>query len=107
MKPSSEEAAQVEELVQDLGQMIDAARRRVALAANAALTTLHWQLGYRVPTEILAGQRAEYDAQIVATVGRHLDTGAGGTFQKEGPRPRCACQTACTSSTSAVSSYVK
>ena len=42
VKPSSEEAAHVAVLVRDLGQMIDAARRQVAVAANAALTTLYW-----------------------------------------------------------------
>lgn len=40
--------AEVSTLVRDFGSMIDAARRQVAVAANAALTTLYWQLGPRV-----------------------------------------------------------
>lgn len=53
--------------------MIEFARRQVAAAANAALTTLYWQLGNRVLTEVLQGGRAEYGAQIVAAMGRQLE----------------------------------
>jgi len=77
---ASSEDAQVATLVRDLGQMIDAARRQVAVAANAALTTLYWQLGHHVRTEVLEGRRAEYGAQIVAAVGRQLETCYGRGF---------------------------
>ena len=73
------EGSAISALVRELGSMIDAARKQVASAANAALTTLYWQIGHRVRTEVLAGQRAEYGAEIVAAAGdnwRHA-TGAG------------------------------
>ena len=54
----------------ELGAMIDAVRKHVAVTANAALVTVYWQIGHRVRTEVLEGQRAEYGAQIVATVSR-------------------------------------
>jgi hypothetical protein len=66
--------ADVETLVHDLGQMIEAARRHVAVAANSALTTLYWQVGHRVSTEALENRRAEYGARIVAALGRQLET---------------------------------
>ncbi len=78
--------AQVAALVRDLGQMIDAARKQVAVAANAALTTLYWQLGHRVHTEVLERQRAEYGAQIVAAVGRQLETHYGRGFGEKNLR---------------------
>ncbi|MBI3074432.1 MAG: YhcG family protein [Deltaproteobacteria bacterium] len=52
--------------------MIEAARQQVAQAANAALTTLYWQIGTRIRQHILKERRAEYGAEIVATLGRQL-----------------------------------
>src|SRR5262249_12804788 len=77
---------QVATLVRDLEQMIEAARREVAVAVNAALTTLYWQLGRRVRTEILQDQRAEYGAQIVAAVGRQLEALHGRGFGEKNLR---------------------
>ena len=79
-------ALEVSTLVRDLGSMIEAARKQVAVAANAALTTLYWQMGHRVRTEVLDGQRAEYGAQIVAAVGRQLETRFGRGFGEKNLR---------------------
>jgi DUF1016 N-terminal domain len=68
---------EVSALVRDFGSMIEAARKQVAVAANAALTTLYWQMGHRVRTEVLDGRRAEYGAQIVSEVGRQLEAHYG------------------------------
>jgi hypothetical protein len=62
----------VSTLVRDLGAMIDAARKQVAVAANAALTTLYWQVGHRVRTEVLDERRAKYGGKIVSAVGRQF-----------------------------------
>lgn len=77
---------QVATLVHDLGQMIEAARTQVAVAANAALTTLYWQLGQRVRTEVLEGRRAERGAQIVSAVGRQLEARYGRGFSEKSLR---------------------
>lgn len=76
----------VSTLVQELSSMIEAARNQVAVAANAALTTLYWELGQRVRTEVLRGQRAEYGARIVAAVGRQLETQYGRGFGEKNLR---------------------
>lgn len=52
-------------LFQDIDQLIDAARQRAAVAVNAELTLLYWQVGQRIQTEVLQGQRAEYGKQII------------------------------------------
>lgn len=83
---SSSEEVEVAGLVQDIGQMIDAARAQVAIAANAALTTLYWQIGLRVRTDVLQGERAEYGARIVAAVGRQLETRYGRGFGEKNLR---------------------
>jgi predicted nuclease of restriction endonuclease-like (RecB) superfamily len=73
-------------LVRDLGQMIEAARREVAVAANAALTALYWQIGSRVRTEILKGSRADYGAQLVAAAGERLQGQHGRGFGEKNLR---------------------
>ena len=76
----------LESLVRDLGQMIETARHQAAVAANASLTTLYWQVGQRVRTEVLDGHRAEYGAQIVAALGRKLQTSYGRSFGEKSLR---------------------
>ncbi len=78
--------AEISVLASDLAKMIDAARQNVAQAANAALTTLYWQLGHRVHTTILEGRRGEYGARIVAAVGRQLEAQHGRGFGEKNLR---------------------
>ena len=59
-------------LIADIRQLIDSARQRAAVAVNAELTLLYWQIGRRVHSEILQGQRAEYGQQIIQTLSVHL-----------------------------------
>ena len=61
-----------ESLIQDLRQIIEQARGRVAATANYALSIMYWQIGRRINTEVLGNQRAEYGKQIVASVARQL-----------------------------------
>ncbi len=79
-------APKVKQLALDLGRMIDLARGHLAQAANAALTTLYWQLGKRVQTEVLASRRAEYGSQIVASLGRQLESRYGRGFGEKNLR---------------------
>ena len=64
-------------LVADVCQLIDAARQRVALAVNAELTQLYWQIGRRIGTELLQGQRAEYGKQVIQELARQLTVDFG------------------------------
>ena len=84
--PTAVDELQVTTLVRDLGQMIESAGRHVAVAANAALTTLYWQIGHRVRIEVLQGRRAEYGVQIVAAVGRQLEARHGRGFGEKNLR---------------------
>jgi DUF1016 N-terminal domain len=63
---------QADELLGELRRMIDAARARVATAANAELTLLHWRIGRKIYSEVLSGERAQYGKGIVATLSQHL-----------------------------------
>jgi DUF1016 N-terminal domain len=59
-------------LFQEIRQMIDAAKQRAAIAVNAEITLLYWQVGQRIQTEILQGQRAEYGKQVIQTLSQQL-----------------------------------
>ena len=59
-------------LINDLQQIIDSARQRVAETVNAELTMIYWHIGERINREILGNQRAEYGKQIVSTVATQL-----------------------------------
>jgi predicted nuclease of restriction endonuclease-like (RecB) superfamily len=80
------DSAHVTSLVRDLGALIDGARKQVAVAANAALTTLYWQIGNSVRTQVLEGRRAEYGGEIVAAVGRQLEVRYGRGFGEKNLR---------------------
>jgi hypothetical protein len=70
----------VRALVRDLGSMIDVARKQVAATVDATLAMLYWQIGQRVRTEVLEGQRADYGAQVVEAVGQQLGARYGRGF---------------------------
>lgn len=65
------------DLVTELRQLIDSARRRAAVAVNAELTLLYWQVGERIHREILGGQRAGYGDEVVAALARQLSAEYG------------------------------
>ena len=67
-------------LVTELRQLIDSARQRAAVAVNAELTLLYWQIGRRIHREVLAGKRAGYGEEIVSALGRQLTAEYGRGF---------------------------
>lgn len=71
-------------LIQDLRQIIEQARNRVAAKANAELTMMYWHIGERINTYVLGNERAEYGKQIVSQVTTQLqeEYGARGFDEK-------------------------
>jgi predicted nuclease of restriction endonuclease-like (RecB) superfamily len=78
-KPAAAAPA-ADQLLGDLRQLIEAARMRVATAANAEMTLLYWRVGRRIHAEILAGDRATYGAAILATLSQQLAVEYGRGF---------------------------
>ncbi|PWC11569.1 PDDEXK nuclease domain-containing protein [Brenneria corticis] len=66
-------------LLGDIRTLIATSRQRAVSAVNAELTLLFWRIGYRIHMEILAGQRADYGAEIVPALATQLvhDYGRG------------------------------
>lgn len=74
------------DLLQDLRRMIEDSRSNVASVVNSALTLLYWQVGNRINTEILKGERAEYGKQIVNTLSSQLSQEYGRGFTEKNLR---------------------
>lgn len=72
------------ELINDLRQIIDSARSRVAATANYELTAMYWHIGNRINSEVLGNERAVYGKQIVSQVATRLqeEYGAKGFDEK-------------------------
>jgi predicted nuclease of restriction endonuclease-like (RecB) superfamily len=73
-------------LAAEVRQLIKDARRGAAAAVNAALTTLHWQIGSRIRQETLRGGRGAYGAEVVAALGRRLEAEFGRGFSERSLR---------------------
>lgn len=71
-------------LLTDVRHMIDAARARAAVAINAELTLLYWQVGRRLRDDMLGGERAGYGQQIVPALAERLtaEYGRGWSVQQ-------------------------
>lgn len=59
-------------LVDDLRQIINQTRNRVAINVNAEFTLMYWHIGERINREVLGNERAEYGKQIVSAVSTQL-----------------------------------
>ena len=59
-------------LLHDVRQLIEAARLRAAVAVNHELSGLYWQVGRRIHTDVLQGQRAEYGKQVLKSLSLQL-----------------------------------
>lgn len=67
-------------LISDIRQLIETSRSQLAGAVNSALTLLYWQIGRRIQSEVLQGERAEYGEQVVVTLAQQLETDYGRGF---------------------------
>jgi hypothetical protein len=79
MKPALPESA-APQLLGDIRQLIEASRVELAVAVNSALTLLYWNIGQRIRTEVLQGERAAYGEQIVSALSRQLEADYGRGF---------------------------
>jgi len=69
-------------LVAEVRALIVSARQIVSTAVNAALTTLHWQIGRRIRRDILREKRAGYGEEILHTLSTKLSAEFGRGFSK-------------------------
>ncbi len=59
-------------LLSEIKSLIEKSRQYVAVAVNAEITLLYWNIGSRINSEILKNKRAEYGKQIVSALSKQL-----------------------------------
>jgi predicted nuclease of restriction endonuclease-like (RecB) superfamily len=85
-KAAAQPTRRVTPLLAEVRGLILAAREQVARAVDSGLVTLYWHIGRRVHQDILKEQRAEYGAEIVATLSRQLEAEFGRGFAEKNLR---------------------
>jgi len=73
-------------LVGEIKTLIEKSKHQVAVAVNATITMLYWNIGKKINDEILKELRAEYGKQIVATLSHQLILEYGGSFSEKNLR---------------------
>lgn len=73
-------------LINDVRQLIESSRAKLASAVNSALTLLYWHIGQRIRSEVLQGERAEYGEQIVSSLATQLEADYGRGFSSKNLR---------------------
>ena len=83
VKRSSARNVLDDKLLSDLRALIIDARKKVAQTVNAELTLLYWHIGRRIRQDILKKKRAAYGKEIVAALGRQLESEFGRGFDEK------------------------
>ncbi len=73
-------------LLNEISQLIEQTKGKVATQANSALTILFWEVGQKINVHILNNKRAEYGKQIVVTLSRELVKRFGRNFEEKNLR---------------------
>ncbi len=64
-------------LLSGIKSLIEASRQQMAVAVNAAMSMLYWQVGKQINQDVLQNTRAGYGEQIVQILSRQLSTEYG------------------------------
>lgn len=72
------------ELYNDVCQLIDGTRTRIATTVNAEVCLLNWNIGKRIKEDVLYNQRAEYGKEIIKNLSLRLTEryGSGWGYEK-------------------------
>ncbi|WP_350247758.1 PDDEXK nuclease domain-containing protein (plasmid) [Rhodococcus sp. D-6] len=85
-RASAGQAATPDDLVERVSSLVLEAREAIASYTNATLTMTYWQVGALIDSEVLGRERAEYGAQIVASLARELTERFGRGFEEKNLR---------------------
>ena len=61
-----------QKLFEEVRQLIDTAKQRTAIAVNAELTLLYWNVGKRIQEKVLEQRRGEYGKRVVLGLSQQL-----------------------------------
>ena len=61
----------------DIKNIIDSAKKDLAVQVNSTMSALYWEIGNRINQDLLKEKRAEYGKQIVSQLAKQLQTEYG------------------------------
>ncbi len=84
MTQELEESNQEHKLYEDVCEIINNSRYKIAVYVNAEASLLNWNVGKRIKEDILLNQRAEYGKQVLKRLSKKLTLkyGSGWGFEK-------------------------
>jgi len=68
-------------LVNELAQIIEQGKNKVSAQVNSIITMVYWQVGFKINTYILEGDRAKYGKNVVADISDQLTSKYGKSFE--------------------------
>ena len=71
-------------LLEDVRQLIAAAREQTARIINTGLVMMYWHIGRRIRQDVLGNSRAEYGKEIVSALSTQLTAEFGRGFTEKG-----------------------
>ncbi len=74
------------QLLGSIKELIEQSKQQLAVAVNAAITTLYWQIGKKINEAVAQYQGETYGKQIVATLWRQLSEAYGSSFSEKNLR---------------------
>ncbi len=70
-------------LLAEIKLLIQSAKQRAAVAVNAELILLYWQVGGRISSEVLKGERTEYGKKVIESLSHGLTSSFGKGWSKK------------------------
>lgn len=64
-------------LFSEIKNIIDSAKRELAVQVNSTITALYWEIGSRINLDLLKEQRAEYGRQVISSLSKQLQSEYG------------------------------
>ena len=61
----------------DIKNIIDSAKKDLAVQVNSTMSALYWEIGNRINQDLLKEKRAEYGKQIVSQLAKQLQSEYG------------------------------
>lgn len=71
-----------QQLINELKDLIESTKIKIAGSVNAALTLMYWEVGKKINDDILQNARADYGKEIVATLSQQLQQSYGRGFEE-------------------------
>lgn len=73
-------------LLSDIRQLIETTRERTVFTVNSEITLLYWNIGHRIQTQVMGGQRASYGKETISLLAQQLSTEYGKGFAEKNLR---------------------